>query len=125
MAPSLHPSGQIATVMCPEQSTLDSKIYCRAWIERLDSIHAAIPAFATWRIDELAGLFEQYNAILQQAGSDQRIYRKCSPLVKNLDVISLSIEKASRDRNWLPFNRAALEMGWDIEILRDILSVYI
>ncbi len=110
--------------MCLTPSSPDPKVYCQAWIERLEEIHAAIPSFATWRIEELAGLFAQYQTILTQVGNQQLLRRKCDALVKNLDLIEMAIRKARSDRNWLPFNRAALEMGWDIEILRDLLGVY-
>ncbi len=110
--------------MCLEQSSPDPKVFCSTWIHRLEAIRAAIPTFATWRIDELAGLFEQYNAILRQVSNHQLLHRKCDPLIKNLVTIELAIEKARSDRNWLPFNRAALEMGWDIEILKDLLGAY-
>ena len=110
--------------MCIGPSAPDPNTLCRTWIDRLDSIHAAIPSFATWRIEELASLFGQYENILLQVSDDQAMYRKLTPLVKNLSLISGAIEKARSDRNWLPFNRAALEMGWDIEILRELLSVY-
>lgn len=91
----------------------------------MDTIHASIPTFATWRIDELAGVFRQYQTVLGQVGLNQSLYRKCDPLIKNLVIIELAIEKARRDGNWIPFNRAALEMGWDIEILKDVLAGYV
>jgi hypothetical protein len=110
--------------MCLGQSAPDPRTFCISWINRLDDIHAAIPSFATWRIDELVELFAQYRTILTQVENHQVLYRKCETLVKNLGLIEGAIEKACRDRNWLPFNRAALEMGWDIEILRDVLRIY-
>lgn len=110
--------------MCLEQSAPDPTLYSPVWIARLEEIHAAIPSFATWRIDELASLFAQYQTVLNHIGSNHSLSKKCDPLIKNLNLIELSIQKARSDRNWLPFNRAALEMGWDIEILRDMLGVY-
>jgi len=111
--------------MCLEQTSPDPSVFCPTWIERLEAIHAAIPTFATWRIEELAGLFAQYNTILAQVSSHQVLLRKCDALLKNLNLIELAVEKARSDRNWLPFNRAALEMGWDIEILKDFLGAYV
>ena len=110
--------------MCLGNTTPDPKAFCPTWIERLDRIHDAMPSFASWRIDELRDLFSEYRGILDQVGSHQVLLYKCKPLLNNLPVIEGSIQKACRDRNWLPFNRASLEMGWDIEILREVLNVY-
>jgi hypothetical protein len=111
--------------MCLEQTSPDPSVFCPTWIARLENILSSIPTFATWRIEELAGLFAQYNTILNQVSSHQVLLRKCDPLLKNRNLIGLAIEKARSDRNWLPFNRAALEMGWDIEILKDVLGIYV
>lgn len=89
--------------------------------QTLEEIRQSIPPYAPWQYDKLHAAFEQYLSILNVLRASGGLESALSALHENSPLIRTLIEDARSNGSPLAYDRAAVELTWDVETLMRML----
>ena len=91
--------------------------------EELRTLRDSIPLYASWRVRELEDIFRRYLVILMPLSMKDPYDRPLRVQVKNIQRIKSNIENAIATGLYVPYNRAMIEIIWDIEAVMEVLMM--
>lgn len=89
--------------------------------QALEEIRQSIPPYAPWQYDKLELAFNQYLTILTALRNAGGFESALSMLHENASLIRTRIEEARDSGSPLAYDRAAMELTWDVEAVLRML----
>lgn len=90
--------------------------------QALEEIRHSIPPYAPWQYDKLDQAFNQYLVILNALRSAGGFESALSMLHENATLIRTLIDDARSSASPLAYDRAAMELTWDLDSLIRMLG---